>query len=183
MVSSRPAVEEAFRAGTAPGFLFFWGHRPAKDGRITASCLSQWWPAPFAVDGIRYPTAEHWMMAGKARLFGDDETAARIVAAATPQEVKQLGRGARGFDPARWDREKLGIVQAGSVHKFSQNAALGAFLLATGDRILVEASPVDPIWGIGLAADHADATNPLRWRGENLLGFALMHARTRLRSA
>ena len=52
-------------------FLFFWGHQPSKDGTITKSCLSQWYAAPFVVDGLVYPTAEHWMMAEKARLFGD----------------------------------------------------------------------------------------------------------------
>ncbi|WP_210212496.1 NADAR family protein [Mesorhizobium sp. M2A.F.Ca.ET.042.01.1.1] len=98
-----------------------------------------------------------------------------------PKQAKELGRKVKGFDGARWDREKNGIVVEGSFQKFSQNKNLGAFLLATGDKVLVEASPVDRIWGIGLAADDEKAANPLQWRGENLLGFALMQARDRLR--
>jgi ribA/ribD-fused uncharacterized protein len=180
MFTDRTALERAYQANTPLEFLMFWGHRPLKDGSIGASCLSQWWPAAFEVAGLRYPTAEHWMMAEKARLFGDQETAAKILSALTPQEVKQLGREARGFDPHVWDREKAGIVEEGNFHKFAQNTELAAFLIATGEQILVEASPVDRIWGIGLAADHPDAQNPLLWRGENLLGFAQMKVRSRL---
>ena len=119
-------------------------------------------------------------MAQKARLFGDDQTAARILDAESPKQVKQLGREVRGFDSARWDEEKRRIVTEGNAHKFTQNLALGEFLLSTRDLILVEASPVDPVWGIGLAADDDNARNPLLWRGENLLGFALMDVRDRL---
>lgn len=71
MHDNRTAVETPFLSNASLDFLFFWAHRPSKDGRISASCLSQWWPSPFTVDSLTYPTAEHWMMAGKARLFGD----------------------------------------------------------------------------------------------------------------
>jgi ribA/ribD-fused uncharacterized protein len=178
---NRSALEQAFRAKPRMKFLFFWGHQPSKDGRITAACFSQWWPSPFMVNGIRYPTAEHWMMAGKARLFGDEEAASKILTAGSPKQVKQFGREVRGFDEAKWDREKRRIVTDGCQHKFGQNAALRAFLLSTGDQVLVEASPVDRVWGVGLAADDDRAANPLLWRGDNLLGFALMEARDRLR--
>ncbi|MCX5143265.1 MULTISPECIES: NADAR family protein [unclassified Streptomyces] len=162
-------------------YLLFWGHRPRPDGRIGASCLSQWWPAPFAADGVTYASAEHWMMAGKARLFGDAEAAERAVAARTPAEAKKVGRLVRDFDGTVWERERFGLVVAGSVHKFGQNPELGGFLLGTGDRVLVEASPMDRIWGIGLAADDPRAEDPAAWRGLNLLGFALMEARAALR--
>lgn len=120
------------------------------------------------------------MMANKAMLFGDLETASRILLAGSPKQAKQLGREVRGFDEAKWDIEKRRIVDEGSFHKFDQNTALGKFLVSTNDTVLVEASPVDRIWGIGLAADDSRAANPLLWRGENLLGFALMQARERL---
>lgn len=162
-------------------YLLFWGHRPRPDGRIGASCLSQWWPSPFTVDGVTYASAEHWMMAGKARLFGDAEAAERAVEAKTPAEAKKVGRLVRDFDGDVWERERFGLVVAGSVHKFAQDAELGGFLLGTGDRVLVEASPVDRIWGIGLAADDPRAEDPATWRGLNLLGFALMEARAALR--
>ena len=121
------------------------------------------------------------MMAAKARLFGDEQAASQILKAGSPKQAKQLGRQVNGFDGARWDAEKYRIVTEGSLQKFRQNPALRAFLLSTGNQVLVEASPVDRVWGIGLAADDEKATNPLLWRGENLLGFALMQARDRLR--
>ncbi|WP_406100035.1 NADAR family protein [Streptomyces sp. NBC_01013] len=168
------------RGGRAK-YLLFWGHRPRPDGRIGASCLSQWWPSPFTVDGVTYASAEHWMMAGKARLFGDAEAAERAVAAQSPAEAKKVGRLVRDFDDSVWERERYGLVVTGSVHKFGQSPELGGFLLGTGDRVLVEASPLDRIWGIGLAADDPRAEDPAAWRGLNLLGFALMEARAALR--
>ncbi len=180
-VRSRDALIRAVRTGTRIKYLHFWGHRPRPDGRIGASCLSQWWPAPFAVDGVAYATAEHWMMAGKARLFEDAAAERAVLAAAHPAEAKKAGRLVRGFDEAIWERERFRIVVEGSVHKFGAHPELREFLLGTGDRVLVEASPVDRVWGIGLAADDEAAADPERWRGPNLLGFALMEARERLR--
>ncbi|GGX22325.1 hypothetical protein GCM10010383_60740 [Streptomyces lomondensis] len=181
--ASRDALVRAVRAGARIKYLHFWGHRPRPDGRIGASCLSQWWPAPFTVDGVAYATAEHWMMAAKARLFEDAAAERAVLAAAHPAEAKKAGRLVRGFDEAIWERERFRIVVEGSVHKFGAHPTLRAYLLGTGDRVLVEASPVDRVWGIGLAADDAAASDPERWRGPNLLGFALMAARERLRTA
>lgn len=163
-------------------FLPFWGHRPQPDGSPGPGCLSQWWPSGFTVGDVHYATAEHWMMAGKARLFGDAEAERAAVAAKGPAQAKKAGRLVRGFDEATWERERFALVVAGSVHKFGADPALRAYLLATGDRVLVEASPVDRIWGIGLAADDERALDPARWQGLNLLGFALMEARERLRA-
>ncbi|WP_443050992.1 NADAR family protein [Streptomyces sp. JV185] len=164
-------------------YLHFWGHRPRPDGRMSASCLSQWWPSPFTVDGVRYASAEHWMMAAKARLFGDAESEASALAAKSPAAAKKVGRLVRGFDDATWERERFALVVSGSVHKFGGDPELREFLLNTGDRVLVEASPMDRIWGIGLAADDPRAGAPASWRGLNLLGFALMDARAELRAA
>ncbi|MER8068712.1 NADAR family protein [Streptomyces sp. NPDC094034] len=163
-------------------YLLFWGHAAQRDGTLGAGCLSQWWPSPFTVDGVEYATAEHWMMAGKARLFGDEEAERAALEAAHPALAKKAGRLVRDFDETVWERERFGIVVEGSVHKFGRNAALRGFLMATGDRILVEASPMDRIWGIGLASDDERARDPERWRGLNLLGLALMEARERLRA-
>ncbi|GGU45476.1 hypothetical protein GCM10010211_06670 [Streptomyces albospinus] len=167
-------------AGKRVRYVHFWGHRPLRDGRIGASCFSQWWPSPFTVDGVRYATAEHWMMAGKARLFGDAEAERRAIAARHPKEAKDAGRSVGGFDEARWQRHRFALVLEGSLHKFGHHADLREFLLGTGSRVLVEASPLDRVWGIGLAADDERAGDPARWRGHNLLGFALMEARQRL---
>ncbi|CAL9577645.1 hypothetical protein SUDANB171_04946 [Streptomyces sp. enrichment culture] len=178
------AAELAARAarGERLKYLYFWGHRPQRDGSVGAGCLSQWWPAPFTVAGETYATAEHWMMAGKARLFGDEEARAGVLAAGHPRDAKAAGRTVRGFDEERWRAERFAVVVEGSVHKFGQHPALRSYLLGTGERVLVEASPVDRIWGIGLAADDAPAQDPAHWRGLNLLGFALMAARERLRA-
>lgn len=161
-------------------YLYFWGHRPQRDGSVGAGCLSQWWPSPFMADGVMYATAEHWMMAGKARLFGDAEAERRALAAGHPKAAKDIGRSVRGFDQAVWERERFALVTEGSVHKFRHHPDLRSFLLGTGDRVLVEASPLDRVWGIGLAADDERAADPAAWRGLNLLGFALMEARARL---
>ncbi|MFJ5216004.1 NADAR family protein [Streptomyces sp. NPDC088354] len=166
--------------GKQAKYLFFWGHRPQADGSVGAGCLSQWWPSEFSVDGVVYPTAEHWMMAGKARLFGDEETLASILAAPHPHAAKRLGRQVRGFDGRVWERRRSELVVEGNVAKFGQDPALRGYLLGTGRRVLVEASPVDRIWGIGLAADDERAADPAQWRGPNLLGFALMETRARL---
>lgn len=182
--SPRDAVELANRLaeGQRVKFLFFWGHQSERDGRVGRGCLSQWWPAPFMVDGRSFTTAEHYMMWCKAMLFDDTDSAEAILRAPHPKQAKDLGRGVRGFDPQRWEKHRYGIVVAGSVAKFGQHSDLRAFLLGTGERVLVEASPVDRVWGIGLTADDPRSSQPDRWAGLNLLGFALAEARAVLAS-
>lgn len=178
--SSTAELLRHIESGAPVKYLHFWGHRPQRDGTVGASCLSQWWPAPFLLDGVEFPSAEHYMMWRKARLFDDHATAERIRTASHPNEAKTLGRLITPFDEPTWVRERFDIVVAGSVAKFGQHEDLRAFLLGTGDRVLVEASPLDRVWGIGLAAGDASADEPARWRGLNLLGFALMRARHEL---
>lgn len=163
-----------------PEFLFFWGHQPSKDGTIIKSCLSQWWPSNFSEGDITYRTAEHYMMARKAELFADNEIAREIVNTRFPKDVKALGRQIKNFDSEKWDANKFDIVKQGNYLKFSQNAALKQFLLETTNKVLVEASPTDAIWGVGLAESDPKANHPQQWRGLNLLGFALMEVRERL---
>jgi ribA/ribD-fused uncharacterized protein len=166
--------------GESPEYLFFWGHHPAASGELGASCLSQWYAASFAVGAITYATAEHYMMASKARTFNDDATLAAILASDDPDEAKALGRKVKDFNADAWRLVASDIVVVGNLAKFSQNEPLGHWLRATSPKILVEASPVDKIWGTGLAQDHPDAGNPLSWPGKNRLGFALMEVRDRL---
>ena len=161
-------------------YLFFWGHHKNKSGQITASCLSQWWVSPFVVDNVVYPTAEHWMMAQKALLFDDMESHQRIIAACTPAEAKKLGRQVVNFKEEVWAKNRYDLVVAGNLEKFGQHPQLGRFLSDTGNKILVEASPYDRVWGIGMAADDAKAGNPKLWNGLNLLGFALMEVRDQI---
>lgn len=172
-------IEHLERGGTAD-YFFFWGHTPEVEGAVDASCLSQWFPRAFTDGGVRYSSAEHFMMAEKARLFRDAEALARILASKSPAEAKAIGREVRGFDAAAWDAACFEAVVRGNVAKFGEHADLGAFLRGTRHRVLVEAAPRDCIWGIGMGASNENARIPARWRGRNLLGFALMEARARL---
>ncbi|MEV4564345.1 NADAR family protein [Nonomuraea sp. NPDC049419] len=174
-------LAEAVQRGERVRYLMFWGHRAPRGGGVGAGCLSQWWPATFVVDGVSYSSAEHFMMAAKARLFGDEEMAAAIVAASHPKQAKDLGRRVRGFREEVWEAARFDVVVQGNLAKFGQNSELRDYLLKTGERVLVEASPVDRVWGIGLAADDERAERPEAWRGLNLLGFALMEVREALR--
>lgn len=162
-------------------FIYFWGHTP-NPKKITASCLSQWYDCRFEVEGVIYHTTEQYMMARKALLFNDEEIYRRIMSARTPAEYKKLGRAVRGFEAAKWDARKYDIVVEGNKAKFGQNPDLRDFLLSTGNAILVEASPYDSIWGIALDRERAMTGTPEQWKGENLLGFALMETRDALRN-
>jgi ribA/ribD-fused uncharacterized protein len=164
---SRTAAGERFE------YLLFYGREDV---------FSQWYPAPFVVDGDEYATAEHWMMAEKARLFGDTEMREQILSTDSPGQATKLGRRVQGFDEDTWGRERFGLVVRGNVAKFGQHEALRQYLLGTGEKVLVEASPTDRIWGIGMSAEHEHARLPAHWRGKNLLGFALMEARRQLRA-
>lgn len=177
---SREQLAAIIAEGGVPKWLMFWGHQPQADGSVGKGCLSQWWPCSFTVEGVEYASAEHWMMAAKARLFGDEEALARILAARTPAEAKNLGRLLLGFDEALWAARRFELVVAGNMAKFGQDPALRDFLTGTANRVLVEASPRDRIWGIGLGAANERATDPARWPGLNLLGFALMETRDQL---
>ena len=180
-----PTVDTLIRsiqAGARPTYLFFWGHRASGGHSVGKWCLSQWWPAAFDVEGNTYPTAEHFMMVAKARLFGDESAASRILATSDPGTAKKLGRGVSGFDEQVWASARYALVVAGNMAKFRQHPDLGSFLLSIPEDVIVEASPVDRIWGIGLGQDSPDACNPEHWRGRNLLGFALMEVRAALRT-
>ncbi|KAH0792233.1 NADAR family protein [Histomonas meleagridis] len=163
-------------SGEKVEYLFFWGHQGTKDN-ITKSCLSQWWPSSFEIEGHTYNCMEQYMMAEKARIFGDEEIRREILSNADPKRIKALGRKVKNFDGKKWDEYKNLIVVNGNYFKFSQNPDLHDFLKSTGDKVLVEASPYDKIWGIGIDQSKPEASDPFRWRGTNLLGFNLMRVR------
>lgn len=145
-----------------------------------ASPFSQWHRCTFVVDGATFGCAEQFMMHGKAKLFDDAEIAAKILAADHPRDHKALGRKVRDFEDAKWRGARERIVKDGNRAKFTQNAALLELLLATRGTTLVEASPFDRIWGIGLAATDPRARDPKTWRGQNLLGKLLTELRDEL---
>jgi len=145
-----------------------------------ASPFSQWYRCTFTVGDHTFNCAEQYMMHGKALLFGDAEVAAQILAADHPRDHKALGRKVKPFDDKAWRRAREDIVRAGNRAKFTQNAELRAQLLATRGTTLVEASPYDKIWGIGLAASDPRAQDPAQWKGQNLLGKILTALRDEL---
>ncbi|MCT2408754.1 NADAR family protein [Chryseobacterium antibioticum] len=151
-------IIEKFQRKERLEFLFFWGHT-VKD-EITKSCFSQWFPIQFEENGTLYKTAEHYMMAEKAKLFNDQEILQEVLKSETPNEVKSLGRKVKNFDPKLWDDHKYEIVKRANLLKFSQNPKFKNFLLATGDKILVEACPYDKIWGIGMLETDTRANDP-----------------------
>lgn len=148
-----------------------------------ASPFSQWYRCSFTEDGRAFNCAEQYMMHGKAVLFEDGEVAAKILEADHPRTHKALGRKVRGFDDKVWRRERERIVRAGNHAKFTQNPELRELLLATRGTVLVEASPYDKIWGIGLAASDPRAQDPSQWKGGNLLGKILTALRDDLAAA
>ena len=152
--------------------VLFW-HPP--------SAFSQWTRSPFTKDLVEYNCAEQFMMASKARLFGDDTALSAILASNDPREQKRLGRRVRHFDHELWQSHCKNIVLQGTLAKFSQNNEMRFALLQTGDRRLAEASPHDNLWGIGLSACDPRASSPDSWCGTNLLGQALENARELLR--
>lgn len=152
-------------------YIFFW-RETSKHG-----CFSNWYEAPFVVDGTEYRWVEQYMMSKKALLFGDGVTNKKIMEADNPKECKTLGRKVKPFDSALWNEKKFDIVYEGIKAKFEQNSDIKEVLLETGDAVLVEASPFDKIWGIGLGSKKAKGIPPEEWPGENLLGKALMKVR------
>lgn len=172
-------LKEYIQKGNSFNYLFFWGHRQKLDNTINKSCFSQWFPKGFSIDEVYYPTAEHYMMVEKARLF-DVSMVDKILEAKSAKEVKALGRKVKKFDEKKWTEGSFDIVVRGNKAKFTQHEDLKSYLLSTSDKIIVEASPYDKVWGIGMLGNDKMATNPLAWRGLNKLGFALMVVRNEI---
>lgn len=156
--------------------IFFWKHHPTSDS-VGRECFSQWYESEFSMGHRNFWCAEQFMMAEKARLFGDMEAYEKIMVSKEQSEIKALGRGVRGFDEEIWDKFKYWIVVNGNYYKFSENEALRKYIISTERAVLAEASPFDCIWGIGMAEDKAQHCEAGNWKGQNLLGFALMEVR------
>jgi ribA/ribD-fused uncharacterized protein len=147
---------------TTNKYVFFW-----------SGIYSQWHKANMTIDGITYNSCEQYMMHQKALTFGDTEIAKLIMEESNPREQKKYGRMIKNFDKSVWDKVCLSIVIKGNYFKFKQNPDLKAALMLTGKRIMVEASPLDNIWGIGMAEDDPNVEYPMCWKGLNLLGQAI----------
>ncbi|MBC6993400.1 NADAR family protein [Neolewinella lacunae] len=142
--------------------------------------FSQWHKCNFTADGQAFNCAEQYMMYGKATLFSDAEVAEKILRSTNPREQKQLGREVKGFDPQVWTQEAPAIVYQANKEKFQQNPELLQHLLDTRGKTIVEASPDDNIWGIGLAEEHPGAKSLTTWEGTNWLGIVLTELREEL---
>jgi ribA/ribD-fused uncharacterized protein len=156
----------------AHNFTFFWQNR---------SPFSNWYPSIFTHNGITFSRGEQYMMYRKAMMFGDVNIAHAILLTGNPKEQKDLGRMVSNYDDAAWSDKRVEIMVEGLFEKFNQNPLLKEALLNTGDTIIVEASPVDRVWGIGLAEDDPRAIDQKQWRGQNLLGITLMKVRDDIR--
>lgn len=144
--------------------------------------LSQWHPSNFIIGERDYYCAEQYMMHQKAILFGDHQSARKILSAINPAKQKAIGKQVCGFNESKWRSRREDIVYDGNLAKFSQNKGLRRKLFQTGNAILVEASPRDTIWGIGLSENAAKNKPPAEWPGMNLLGKVLAKVRESLRS-
>lgn len=151
---------------TEEKFTMFWG-----------GPFSQWEHSEFELDGVHYSCAEQYMMAQKALLFGDVATHTQIMATEEPSRQKSLGRQVKGFDKAKWESVAKQIVYKGNKSKFTQNPHLMEALVNSAGTTIVEASPVDHIWGIGLSANDPRAYNRSQWLGTNWLGEVLTQLR------
>ena len=144
--------------------------------------FSNWYACPFVHEGKQYNCSEQYMMYKKAMLFGDHEVADMIMEQNSPRKQKFLGRQVRGYVDEVWMGKCQDIMVPGLVSKFMQDTYSLNCMLETGDSIIVEASPYDKIWGIGMTKDDPRATDPAQWEGKNLLGIVLMKARDVIRS-
>ena len=153
-------------------YVFFWR---------TNSYFSNWYPSDFVVDGIKYWCTEQYMMAKKAELFGDREIYNLIMHCDSQREIKALGRKISNFNESVWVKNRERIVFEGNYAKFTQNPMLKSYIVKQKNKILVEASPYDRIWGVGIdSSDIGFISNPYNWRGLNLLGFTLMKVRDKI---
>lgn len=152
-------------------FVLFWN-----------GIYSQWHPSKFTIDGIEYNCCEQYMMAKKALTFNDQESYKMIMYADNPRDQKAFGRRVKNFNADVWAVISREVVYQGNYAKFTQNPELKKQLMETGDREIVEASPYDKIWGIGLGEEDPRALDKSQWQGTNWLGEAIMRVRETLRN-
>lgn len=172
-LSLLPTVEGHYENGK---YVFFWN-----------GPFSNWYPAKFTMytgkewGEMTFTCSEQAMMFYKALVFKDKESLIKIMSTNLPREQKALGRKVKGFDQAVWEATCVDFVTESLVAKFTADHYLLEVLMETGDKIIVEASPYDKVWGIGMGVDHPNILDESKWDGKNLLGVCLMNARAIIR--
>lgn len=154
---------------TTDKFIFFWG-----------SIYSQWCPSPIVIDGVNYNCTEQYMMAKKALMFSDFDAYREIMLEKQPALQKAMGKRVKGFDKVIWEVYCRKIVYDANYAKFTQNKGMRDELMGTIGKEIVEASPEDKIWGIGMHETHPDIEDKSKWQGTNWLGEAIMQVRNTL---
>ncbi len=152
-------------------------HNPNEEN----GCFSNWYLSNFTAGDVRYTSMEQYMMHQKAVVFGDNEIAKQILATNDVGYIKELGRKVSGYRDNVWNGVRQIIVYEGLMAKFTQNPELKRALLDTGNAVLAEAAVNDKIWGIGLSMSDPKRLDPSEWKGQNLMGYALMLVREKLR--
>jgi ribA/ribD-fused uncharacterized protein len=143
--------------------------------------FSTGYDAPMQVDGMTFPTVEHYLQWSKAKQFGDAEAQSKILKTKSPKSVKTYGDKVAGFKEDEWAEKRDAFMATALKAKFMQHADLKAKLLATGDKPIGEANARDKYWGIGTGAATGIAKRPSKWPGKNRLGQLLMDLRRELK--
>lgn len=182
MIYTGDQIYPFFAPDDAHGFLSNWYKSPFSSKMYIKGCdefkIAEISEYPYE---IPYVCAEQFLMAAKAMLFGDLAAHEKIMLTNSPREMKDFGRRVKNFNKTVWDANKMFIMRTGLYYKFTQNEELKTGLLLTGDRILIEASPYDHVWGVGLGPNDKRLLNTDEWRGQNLLGQCLMDIRKAIR--
>ena len=158
--------------------MFFFSGNPALN---ETQYLSALYEAPIQVEGITFPTVEHYFQWSKAKQFGDADAQAKILKTPSAKSVKAYGKKVKNFDQEVWTEASERVMRTGLKAKFMQHPELLKKLRETGTRPLAEADPRRKFWGIGTSADTSKANDPTKWPGKNVMGKLLDEIRTELK--
>ncbi len=142
--------------------------------------LSNWYLSNFVIDGVLFSSMEQYMMYKKAMCFDDKVVAEEILETKDVAKIKALGRQVSNYNDSIWNGMRQIIIYEGLIAKFTQNEILKEQLKSTGDAILAECAVQDKIWGIGLSMKDSNRLDIDKWKGQNLLGYALMLVRNKV---
>lgn len=171
-------IKKVTVAAEPPEIVFFFSGSPELNADKEFSNMFE---APMQVDGLTFPTVEHYFQWSKAKMFGDEEAATNIMKTASPKSVKAYGKKVKNFEKDKWEEKKNEIMKIALKAKFSQHPELRNKLQDTGTKLLAEANPRDKYWGIGTSFDTSKAKDPAKWPGKNVVGNMLQELRSELK--